>query len=104
MEGIGVKGDYNMSNTCYLLISVYEREILTEQFSTLRSANAAMKEEMIRNSDSEVRCFVEELVGDTDNWKTEYDDGSFGFGVYEGYMNDDVGRRQADWHIAPVSV
>lgn len=93
-----------MNKTCFLLISVLGDELLTEQFSTLRSANAAMKEEMVRMSDPEIRCFVEEAVSDTDNWEKEYDDGDFGFGVYEGYLNDMIGRENCSWRIVQVTL
>lgn len=75
----------------YMLISVCDREILTEIFKTKEEAQKAMHEEMI-NSGAPQEIFLE----------NEYDDGDVGFGEYEAYVSDGVNHANFDWLIVAL--
>ena len=78
----------------YILITVIDREILTEVFPTLEDAQMAMHSEMIKVGR------VPEDVFDCDA-KEDADEG-WAYGPYEAYSNDGVNHADCDWHIAPI--
>ena len=67
-----------LNGTKFMLISVCERNILTEIFDTKKEAQKAMHEEMKIQGKISEEIFQEE----------EFDDGSCGFCSYQGYVND----------------
>lgn len=76
----------------YMLISVCDREILTEQFNSLKEAQSAMHKEMIEQGKVPDDIFEE----------SEYDDGDCGFSKYSGYANDGVNHADFDWSIVEI--
>ena len=84
------KGGTSVSN--YILISVCEREIMTEQFQSLEDAQDCMHKEMIDAGDIPEDIFNH----------SEYDDGDFGFGKYSAYVNDGVNHSNYDWSIVEI--
>ena len=73
-----------------ILISVCNREIMSEEFDSYEDAKAAMHEEMIRNG-----YIPEELI----NSQNEYQDYEYGFGEDYGYSNIGIGDSEYDWRI-----
>ena len=74
----------------YLLITVIDREILTEQFQEYDHARKVLIQEMrIACPDIPLEVFLNE----------EYDDGEFGFGHDRAYVNDGVNHADYDWAI-----
>lgn len=73
----------------YLLITVAEREIMTERFGTFEEARAQMLQEL--SDFGQVDDSV--LVAD------EYDDGEFGYSKDSAYANDGVNHENYDWRI-----
>lgn len=73
----------------YMLISVYGREILTEQFDTHEEAFEQMKNEMITQGQVPEEIFEEK----------SYDDYDCGFGLECGWANDGVNHEDYDWRI-----
>lgn len=73
----------------YMLISVFEREILTEVFDTKEEAQEAMHKEIMEQCEVPEDIFCEQ----------EYDDGGWGFGEYSAYVNDGVNHDNSDWLI-----
>ena len=88
-EGETVMFDQNQG---YMLISVREREILTEKFPSLKAAQKAMHEEMRIQGKISEEIFQEE----------EFDDGSCGFCSYQGYVNDGLNHDNWDWLIVAL--
>lgn len=78
----------------YMLISVFDREILTEMFPTLEAAQETMHMEMI----SEGGVPEEFFVGDS----REDKDKGYAYGPYDAYSNDGINHADCDWHIAPI--
>lgn len=76
----------------YMLITVCEREIMTEQFHSLERAQKCMHKEMIEFGD------VSEDIFDNE----EYDNGDFGFGKYSAYVNDGLNYSNYDWSIVSL--
>lgn len=76
----------------YMLISVCDREILTEQFNTKKEAQEAMHREMIEQG----------MVPEDIFYEQEYDDGSCGFGEDSAYVNDGVNHADLDWLIVAL--
>ena len=80
----------------YLLISVCEREIMTEEFGSYTEAKEQRDKEMLE------ACLgdEEELREALEN-ETEYESGgSFGFDEWRAYVN---GHDNWDWAIVPVA-
>lgn len=77
---------------CYMLISVCDREILTEQFSTLQEAQETMHREMIEQGR------VPEEIFD----HGEYEDTECGFGDWCAWANDGVNHADFDWLIVSL--
>ena len=73
----------------YMLISVCDREILTETFPNIEAAQAVMHEELATQG----RVPAEEIVG------VEADCGDWGFGPYCAYANDGCNHADFDWLI-----
>ena len=71
----------------YMLITVCEREIMTEQFPSLECAQKCMHKEMTEFGD------VPEDIFDNE----EYDDGK-----YSAYVNDGVNHSNYDWSIVSI--
>lgn len=69
----------------YMLISVCDREILTEIFSTFAEAQACMHKEMEEWTNIESEIFQ----------NTEYEESDFGFGEWSAWANGrcDYNRR-----------
>lgn len=76
----------------YMLISVCDREILTEQFDTLQEAHETMHREMV-----ELGRVPEHIF---DN--VEYEDSDYGFGKWSAYANDGVNHADYDWLIVSL--
>lgn len=76
----------------YMLISVCDREILTEQFKTLDEARNQMYKEMV----------TEGRVPKNILYLNSYDDGEYGFDEYCSYANDGVNHANYDWLIVPI--
>lgn len=76
----------------YILISVHDREILTEIFNTQKEAQEAMHKEMVEWGKVPEGIFQEE----------EYDDGDCGFCSYQAYANDGNNHTDYDWLIVEI--
>lgn len=76
----------------FMLISVCDREILTERFHSLASAQGRMHEEMHQRGRVPAYIFLNK----------EYDDGNCGFGEYCGYANDGNNHADYDWLIVEL--
>ena len=77
----------------YLLISVIDREILTEQFQDYAHARKVLIQEMrTACPDIPLETFLQE----------EYDDGEIGFGYERAYVNDGVNHADYDWALIPL--
>lgn len=76
----------------YMLISVCDREILTEQFDTKEEAQETMHREMIEQGK------VPEDIFDNE----EYEDGDCGFGEYSAWANDALNHSDFDWLIVAL--
>ena len=76
----------------YMLISVCDREIFTEQFDSLKEAQDMMHKEMIEQGKVPEEIFNEQ----------EYDDGNCGFGEYSAYVNDGANHADLDWLIVAL--
>lgn len=82
-----------MSNeTKFMLISVRERNILTEIFNTKKEAQKIMHKEMVEWGKVPGDIFQQE----------EYDDGDCGFGEWSAYANDGINHSDFDWRIVEV--
>lgn len=73
----------------FMLISVCDREILTELFDTVEEAREAMHREMVEQG---------KVPDDIFN-NTEYEDSDYGFGEWSAYANDGVNHADFDWLI-----
>ena len=78
----------------YMLISVFEREILTEQFDTLEEAHARMMEELKEDFDKDD---WDEVANET--LCDDYED--FGFGIDWAWSNLDDDCN-CDWKIVEI--
>lgn len=76
----------------YMLISVCDREILTEQFDTKEEAQEAMHREMIEQGK------VPEDIFDTE----ECEDFDYGFGEDSAWANDGINHADFDWLIVAL--
>lgn len=76
----------------YMLISVCDREILTEQFDTKEEAQEAMHKEMIEQGT------VPEGIFDTE----EFEDYDYGFGEDRAWVNDGNNYADCDWLIVAL--
>lgn len=76
----------------YMLISVCDREIMTEQFDTKEKAQESMHKEMIEFGEVPEEIFNEQ----------EYDDGDCGFGEYSAYVTDGANHADFDWLIVAL--
>lgn len=76
----------------YMLISVCDREILTEQFDTKEEVQETMHREMIEQGK------VPEDIFDNE----EYEDGDCGFGEYSAWANDGLNHSDFDWLIVAL--
>lgn len=79
-------------NDKYILISVCDREILTEKFETLELAQETMHKEMIEQGK------VPEEIFEND----EYEDCECGFGKYCAWANDGINHADFDWLIVAL--
>lgn len=77
----------------YMLISVIEREILTETFDTLQEAKTAMVIEMVQEAGVDDAIFGKDI----------YDDGYCGFGDDGGYVTDGKNHCNYDWRIVELN-
>ena len=73
----------------YMLISVCERDIMTERFDTLEEAQRAMKNEMVERGEVSKDIFT----------NNHYDDGDCGFSEMNAYVNDGANHNNLDWLI-----
>lgn len=78
----------------YMLISVSEREILTERFSSLADAQHQMHTEMI-----EWGKVPEEVFR---GYVKEYENTEYGFGKYCGWANNGINHADYDWLIVSL--
>jgi hypothetical protein len=78
----------------YMLISVCDRDILTELFDTHKEAFVQMKTEM-----TEQGKVPKEVFDETDI----YEDSDFGFGPEGGWANDGVNHCNFDWRIVNIT-
>lgn len=76
----------------YMLISVCDREILTEQFDTKEEAQETMHREMIEQGKVSEGIFNNE----------EYEDYDCGFGEYSAWANDVINHANFDWLIVAL--
>lgn len=76
----------------FMLISVGDREILTECFLTIEDAQRQMHEEMIQWG-----RVPEEIFEDD-----ECDDSMYGFGELCGWANDGINHTDYDWLIVEL--
>lgn len=78
----------------YMLISVFEREILTEKFDSFEEAHAQMMEEFFQYGELDPQEFTDE----------EYQsyDGEYGYGRWSAYVNDGVNSDNYDWLIVYI--
>lgn len=76
----------------YMLISVCDREILTEEFDTIQKAQETMHEEMIKQGKVPKDIFTQE----------EYEEGDYGFNDYCAWANDGVNHADYDWLIVAL--
>lgn len=74
----------------YMLISVCDRDILTEQFDTKENAQEAMHKEMIEQGK------VPEDIFDG----KEYED--YGYGEYSAWANNGINHADFDWLIVAL--
>lgn len=81
-----------MQKTRYMLISVCDREILTEIFDTKKEAQETMHEEMVKWGKVPEDIFRSE----------EYDDGGYGFDEWSAYVNDGLNHNDYDWLIVAI--
>lgn len=79
----------------YMLITVIEREILTERFETYDDAKSAMLDEFWVYSDFDDYDFLKEE-------EYEADDGDYGFSKYGGWLNDGKDHYNYDWLIVAL--
>lgn len=77
----------------YMLITVIEREILTEQFETKKAAKTQMLKELALYSQED----VDELLT-----TSVFDDGKMGFGEDSAYLNDGLNHDNYDWRIVAL--
>lgn len=70
----------------YILISVCDREILTEVFNSLAEAQTCMYKEMMEWANIDPGAFH----------SVEYEESDFGFGEWSAWAN---GRCDYDWRI-----
>lgn len=75
----------------YMLISVFDREIFTEQFDTEEEAQAMMHKEMVEQGGISEDIFSEK----------EYEDDEVGFGFGEdcAWVNNGFNNADLDWRI-----
>jgi hypothetical protein len=73
----------------YMLISVCDREILTERFDTHEEAFEQMKKEMIEQGKVPAEIFEND----------HYEDYDCGFGSECGWANDGINHADFDWRI-----
>lgn len=76
----------------YMLISVCDREILTEKFDTKEEAQETMRREMIEQGK------VPEDIFDNE----EYEDYDCGFGEYSAWANNGINHADFDWLIVAL--
>lgn len=76
----------------YMLISVCDREILTEQFDTKEEAQETMHREMIEQGRVPEDIFNNE----------EYEDCDCGFGEYCAWANNGINHADFDWMIVAL--
>lgn len=76
----------------YMLISVCDREILTEQFDTKKEAQETMYREMIERGKVSEDIFSEK----------EYEGDNCGFGEYCAWANDGINHADFDWLIVAL--
>lgn len=82
----------------YMLITVVDRDIYTEQFDTIEDAFNQMIKEM-----NEARCCDSDDLVIPDSCDEEYDDGDMGYHKYGGYLNDGANHGDYDWLIVCMS-
>lgn len=80
----------------YMLITVIDREILTEQFSSLKEAQGTMHEEMITQGKVPEELFEAGLE------ENESEDRDCGYEPYGGYANDGINHADYDWRIVEL--
>ena len=73
----------------YMLISVCERDIMTERFDTLEEAQRAMRGEMVEWGEVSEDIFTDD----------HYDDGDRGFSKMNAYVTDGANHNNLDWLI-----
>ena len=73
----------------YMLISVCERDIMTERFDTLEEAQRAMRGEMVEWGEVSKDIFTDD----------HYDDGDCGFSKMNAYVTDGANHNNLDWLI-----
>lgn len=76
----------------YMLISVCDREIFTEQFDTIEKAQETMHKEMIEQGKVPKDIFLEE----------ECEESDYGFDSYCAWANDGVNHADYDWLIVAL--
>ena len=74
----------------YMLITVIDREIMTELFDSKEEAVSAMKKEMTEEANVPI---------DILNTYDEYEETGFGYGEESGWAN---GRNDCDWRIVEI--
>ena len=78
----------------FMLISVCDREILTERFQTMEDAQRKMHEEMVQWGK-----VPEEIFEYGEEYDVAY---SYGFHKFGGYANDGMNHADYDWLIVEL--
>lgn len=76
----------------YLLISVCDRDIMTQIFNNQKEAQTTMHKEMVKWGKVPEDIFQEK----------EYDDGDCGFSERSAYANDGINHDDFDWLIVKI--
>ena len=78
----------------FMLISVCDREILTERFPTIKAAQDQMYKEMVEWGGISEKDFL--------SGAEEYEECDFGYHKYGGYVNDGNNHADLDWLIVEL--
>lgn len=83
----------------FMLISVCDREILTERFQTMEDAQCKMHEEMVQWGKVPEEIFTYGYEGVGVMCDVAY---SYGFHKFGGYANDGMNHADYDWLIVEL--
>lgn len=78
----------------YMLITVVNREVMTEQFDSFKKAHDTMLEELSIYGRIDKKFFTSEEVESPDNW---------GYCRWNAYVNNGVNHEDYDWSIIELN-